>query len=58
MSYLFKPYFQQYESWCDNTMDLDLSHLHSGHDIAVITFDFIGINYIKTNRIVYEWIFY
>ena len=38
--YLFKPYFQQYESWRDTAMSEALGHLHSSQDVVILTLDF------------------
>lgn len=38
--YLFEPYFQQYESWCDEGMKKALDCLDENLDVIIMTMDF------------------
>lgn len=56
--YLFKPYFEQYESWRDTAMDEASRHLKSGQDVVIVTMDFKRYYYsIDMDRNAFETLF-
>lgn len=56
--YLFRPYFEQYESWRDNGLNIAQESLKHGNDVIIITMDFYRYFYsVDINKNRYDDIF-